>query len=186
MFGSNGLIAGKDVGSFHEVPQLTHIARPKVASQLLNNSSRQLGFLATQAAQKMFAQQRDIFGPIPQGRYIQGKDQQAIIKIFAKLALIHGLFQGKIGRRDDAHIHRSFHGVAHPIDLLLFQHPQQLGLHRWPGLADFIQKKGSAAGCFEQALAIVIGPGEGSLAVAEEFAFQKCLADGRAVDRNKG
>ena len=68
----------------------------------------------------------------------------------------------------------------------LLQHPQQLGLQGQRHVADFVQKQGPAIGRVEQPFPVLVGAGEGPLAVAEQFAFQQLLGQRAAVLSNKG
>jgi hypothetical protein len=63
---------------------------------------------------------------------------------------------------------------------------QQLGLHGQRQVADFIEEQGAAVCGLEEAFAVLLGAGEGPLAVAKELGFQQLLGDGAAVDGNEG
>ena len=52
-------------------------------------------------------------------------------------------------------------------------------------LVIFIEEKGAVIGQFEEAVLGLVGPGEGALDVAEEFAFQQALHQGGAVHRHE-
>ena len=68
------------------------------------------------------------------------------------------------------------------LELPLLQHPQQLGLQVGGNLADFIQQNRAAVGQLEPPFPFVQRPGEGSLFVSKELAFNQVIRDGRAVD----
>ena len=53
--------------------------------------------------------------------------------------------------------------------------PQQLGLRRQGQFANLIQKQGAAVRGFEQAGVIGQCPGEGALAISEQFAFHQLV-----------
>ena len=62
--------------------------------------------------------------------------------------------------------------VAHLLDDLLLEHPQELGLGGQGQVADLVQEDVAAAGRLEAPHPGAVGPGEGPFDVTEEFAFQ--------------
>ena len=75
--------------------------------------------------------------------------------------------------------------VAHAADLAAFEEPQQLRLHRLGQLADLVQEERAAVGHLEQPDAMLVGPGERPLAMAEQLAFDQVLRQGAAIDRHQ-
>ena len=68
----------------------------------------------------------------------------------------------------------------------LLNHLQQLGLQGQRDFPDFIQEDGAVPGGFEFSLALGVGAGERPLFVAEQFALQQLLGQGRAIDGDEG
>ena len=68
----------------------------------------------------------------------------------------------------------------------LLQHLEQLDLHRDRHLADLVQEQRAVgAAALEDALMVVDGAGEGTLAVAEQLGFDQRLGKLRQVDRDE-
>ena len=59
-------------------------------------------------------------------------------------------------------------------------------MERQGEFADFIEENRAAVGQLKAAFAFVGGPGEGSLFVPEEFAFDEVLGQGGAVELDEG
>ena len=90
----------------------------------------------------------------------------------------------RTGQKSRIDLHR--HGLAHGHDFVLLQHAEELGLQGKGKLADFIEKDRSSIGRAEHAQHRLLGARERAANVAEELAFEKTLADTRAIDRDKG
>ena len=90
----------------------------------------------------------------------------------------------RAGQKSRIDLHRQ--GLAHGHDFVLLEHAEELGLQGEGKLADFVEKNRSAIGRPEHAQHRLLGAREGAANVAEELAFEKTLADTRAVDRDKG
>ena len=92
----DGIGTMEDHDLFHGVFQLAHVARPRVVLQYFQSSGAQLRlwslFAAGDAPEKMVAQRRDIFTALAQWRQFQFHHRQAVVEIFAKGAVGHGLF----------------------------------------------------------------------------------------------
>ena len=86
---------------------------------------------------------------------------------------------------NDAHIDVDRLVLADAANLAALQHAQQLGLHRFGQLADFVEKDRAAVGDFEQADAMLVGAGERAFAMAEQLAFDQRLGQRAAIDRHK-
>ena len=68
---------------------------------------------------------------------------------------------------------------------MLLQDPEQLGLHAGGDVADLVQVDGPGPGLHEKSPAAAVRAGERAFLVAEQFALQQVLRDGRAVHRQK-
>ena len=86
----------------------------------------------------MRSQQRNVFFALAQRRQVDGDDVQAVIQVFAELALAHGLPQIDVGGGDDAHIHLHLLHAAQVHELAVLQDAQNLGLRLQVHGADFI------------------------------------------------
>ena len=72
--------------------------------------------------------------------------------------------------------------AADALEALVLQDAQHLGLQGRRHVADLVEKERAAVALLELADAAAVGPGEGALLVAEQFALQQRLRDGGAVD----
>ena len=73
-------------------------------------------------------------------------------------------------------------GSADAFQFAFLQHAQQLGLERGGDLADLVEEYRAAFGLFEASLALRHRAGECAFLMAEQFAFQQRLRQGRAVE----
>ncbi len=67
--------------------------------------------------------------------------------------------------------------AAEPLETLLLQQPQDLGLGAGGHVADFVQEERAAVALLELADPPAVGPGERPLLVAEQLAFQQRLRE---------
>ena len=89
--------------------------------------------------------------------------------------------------RGTHHAHVDSDGVivAHSPDFAALQRPQQTGL-QWLGkLSDLVEKQCAAVSHLEQSRPMLVGTGEGSLAMPKELALHKMLRQGAAVDSDE-
>ena len=115
------------------------------------------------------------------GRWIV-TPRKPIVEVLAKPAAFDHRIEVLVGRGNDADIGRDGLAPAQPLESPLLQQPQDLGLGARGHVADFVQQQRAAVGLLELADAPAVGPGKRPALVAEEFAFQERLGNGRAVD----
>src|SRR5262249_15850927 len=87
---------------------------------------------------------------------------------------------------DNPDIDRDLTGAAHGTNRALLENTQQLDLHGQSHFTDFVQEDGPAIGHFEEATLVLIGSGEGTLQIAEQYPFDQGLRKWPAVDGNGG
>ena len=75
--------------------------------------------------------------------------------------------------------------AAHPLDLALLEHAQELGLHRERHVADLVEEQRAPVGQLEAAGPRPHRAGERPALVAEQLGLEQALGDGRAVDRRR-
>src|SRR3954451_6887499 len=75
--------------------------------------------------------------------------------------------------------------LADSADLAAFQNAEQLGLHRFGQLANFVQKDRSAVGHFEQPDAMLVSTRECAFSVSKQLTFNKHFWKGTAVNGDK-
>ena len=95
-------------------------------------------------------------------------------------------FQVAVRGGHQPHVDLLFLLAAQPNDGAFLQRAQQLALQRQWQLADLVQEDGAAVGQLEPAGAVTLRAGEGAAFVAEEFALEQRLGNGRAVHLDEG
>ncbi len=177
-------------GALDCVFQLADIARPFVIAESVERIFVDAQNAAVRGGrvflQKVIGQQRDVFAALAQVRHADGNHVEAVIEIFAEKIFGDGFVEIAIGGGDDAHIDGNFAGAADRAHGALLQDAQQLHLHGQSHFADFVEEDGSAAGHFKQSALVLIGSGEGSLQIAEQFAFQQSFGKAPQFTETKG
>ena len=107
---------------------------------------------AARVLQKCLNQQRNVFPPIPQGRYSNHDHAEAIEQILPKPLRRDFALEIDVGGGDDPDVHLHEPATADRPDFAFLQDSQQLDLKRRGCLADFIEKDGAAGGLLEDAL----------------------------------
>src|SRR5260370_24950505 len=178
-----------DDHALNHVAQLAHVARPGVAHEgfygVVGNIFGAPAVGGGNFSQKVARQQRDIFLALAQRWNVKRNYVQAVKKVFAEVAPGDFLFQVFIGGGNHAGIHRNRVVFAYAGKALFVERAQNFGLGLQAHVADFIQKESAAISFVEFALLVFQRAGEGSLAVAEEFALNQVFGNGGAVYLNE-
>ena len=160
-----------------------------VAQQLLQLARGQLGhgqLVARRAQhQEVLEEQRYVFTPLAQRRQIHRGDAQAVVQVFAKLALFAQVQQIHLGGGHHAAVDGNEGVGAQAFEHTLLQHAQQLDLHGHGHALDFIEEQRATAGMFQLANAPLARAGEGPGFVAKHFAVEKRVGQPAAVDGHK-
>src|SRR5215210_5498673 len=118
--------------------ELAHVAWPAVLLQELERLGRDAMYFLLHllgcAQRESLREQRDVVAALAERRNAYGNHAEAVEQILAKRAGGSLHREVAIGRRDDAHVHLDGRGAAHPLELLLLEHPQELGLEIEPDL----------------------------------------------------
>ena len=104
-----------------------------------------------------------------------------MVKVLPEIAVLDGIDDVPVGRRDDADIHAQFLRAAHADKGTILEKAQQLGLQRAGHLSDLVEKQRAAVGLLHLPGLLLHGAGERSLFVPEQLALEQRLRDGRAV-----
>ncbi len=156
-------------------------------AQIVLPDLRDLSFVqAAELVEKVIDQQLQVLRTFPQRGQIERNHRQAVEQLLAEQALIHHLFHVPAGGRDEAHLNFDRFVAADRFHLLFLNGPQQLrlGLRRY--FANFIQKDRPPLRLFQQTALGADRAGEGTLDMAEKFAFQQGFGEGAAVDGQEG
>ena len=115
-----------------EVLQLSDIPRPVI---LLEDGERRDGhpqylplISLVVLVEKVLEEQGNILAALPQRRYSDGHDMQAIEEILTKEARIHPLHEIVVRRRNNTHIGVEGLHTSHALEGVLLQNPQESGL----------------------------------------------------------
>src|SRR5688572_24145620 len=151
----NTVVPRKNDRTFDNVLKFADIAGPIVGGQLpqvfLVEARHRHADALDRLPKEMFSQDRNIFRSISERWKINGKNAQAIIKIFAKSAGFRLGFQVAVRRADQPDIHGSGAIITHALELPLLDHAQQFCLKIKWDFTDLIEKKCSILCKFETA-----------------------------------
>ena len=146
---------GEEHRPFHRVSQLAHVARPAIRLQTGHRGGRDVRDALTEfgvvEVDVEIDELWDVAGPLTQRGKGDRHDVEAIIQIGAEPPLLDLVLEIAIRGGNDADIHMDVRGAADPLECLLFQKPQQLGLQQRHHLADFVEKDRAAVRRFNQA-----------------------------------
>ncbi len=132
--------------------------------------------------QERLREGKDVVPPGPQRRDQDLDHGETEIEILSKIPGSDHRLQVAVRGRDQPKIHPPGLGAPHPVELLLLNEPQDLGLQGERQVPDLVQKQGAPLGHLDPPELPGAGPGEGPLLVAEEFVLEERLRDGRAID----
>ena len=129
--GDQVLLLGDDVhGVFQGVLQLPDVAGPviglKQGQGLRGQGAHVFQQLVVVLPNKGLGQGQDVRLPVPQGRDADVDNAQAVIQVLAQQTLLDGLLGRDVDIGQDAHIHLNLGVAAHPAEVSLLDHPQQL------------------------------------------------------------
>src|SRR5438034_966325 len=99
----------QDHGALQGIAQLSHIAWPVMSSKHILNfwsDARHPAFmLAVEKRNKGLGDRQDVLLAVAQRRQVDVEDVEAIVKVFAQGALLHGFVGGFVGGRHYAYVH---------------------------------------------------------------------------------
>ena len=72
-----------------------------------------------------------------------------------------------------------------PPDDPVLNDAEELGLERHRHFRQLVEKEGATIGRFEKARLVTVGPGEGTLPMAEHLALEQRLGQRGAIDRHQ-
>src|SRR6202030_4088061 len=123
-----------------------------------------------------------VFLMLAQGRHVNVENVKAIIKITAYFTAGYGVLRDFVGRGQDAHVYRRFDFAAEAAQLVIFKDSKQFGLSRHWHFPNLIEKNRSALGELKAAGASLESAREGTLFMAEDFAFDQGLGNSGAIN----
>src|SRR5688572_6291794 len=176
----------QDHHPFDRVAQFAHVAGPVETLQHLErravHRARRRSIALRQHVHEVLRQQRDVLATFPQWRHMQRQHVQPIEQIFAETIRRNFLLEFLVGGRQHANVDAMLLRATNAGDLSVLQHAQHLGLSREAHVADFIEEERSLVGLLELSGAIAHGPGERTLHVTKQLAFDQLRRNRGAID----
>src|SRR5271155_5482632 len=172
-------------GAFDKVLQFADISGPWVSRQRFHRIRRDyvnsLVHASSVECREMPHQSRNIFRALPQGRHLDRKYFQAIIKVVAKGPLFH--HRGQIPMRgcDQPPVNLMGAVAPEPLEFLLLQNAQQFGLKFQRYIANLVKKQRAFVGQLEPSRFLRDGACECSSFVAEQLALEKSKRNRGAI-----
>src|SRR5262249_10097858 len=106
--------------------------------------------------QQVADQWGQVLGPLAQGRQEDDKPFEAIIQVRSEPAAGDERLQVLVRGGDEAHVGRERLAAAQPVEALLLEHTQHLGLKRQWHVADLVEQERAAGALLEFADAAAI------------------------------
>src|SRR5262249_53871077 len=119
-------------GSFDDVLELAHVARPRVARQLIERFSRdphpRFVVLRAIEIQEVLYEKRDIVTPFGKPGAANGNHMQSIEKVFPKITAFDCRLEVAIGRRHESEV-SPLGSSSNGFELCILQDSKELDLH---------------------------------------------------------
>src|SRR5262249_52009352 len=157
---------------------------PAVLAQQVNrrgsDALRIFAQFSVEAAKIVLHQERQVVAALAQGRQVDREHAEPIKQVLPKSPVRYERLQITIRGRQQALAGLNRLVAAQSLKALVLKGAKQLALGERRHVADFVEKQRSAGALLEFADALAVGAGERPLLMAEQFAFQKLLGNGRA------
>src|SRR5438552_1496036 len=165
--------------------ELAHVSLPFVRAERAVGVGGEGPRRALQArrgrGEEVLDQERQVLDPLAQRREDDRDDVRPVVEVLAEAPRLHLGLEVLVGGGEDADVDLEGAVAAHPLELALLEHAQDLRLRLRPHVADLVEEERPAVGDLELALARRDGPREGALLVAEELALDQLARERRAV-----
>src|SRR5208283_655332 len=163
---------------FQRVQKFPSVARPLVILERLFRLSIDPDFaerlILQDLTQNVTGKRNNILFALPERWDRETDHVEAVEKVLPKAALIHHLLKRPIARSDQTKINPYERSAAYSLQLLFFQHPQQLWLHFQRKITDLVQKHRAAVGKFKfSRFSLGQCSRERSLFITEELRFKQ-------------
>ena len=134
----------------------------------------------------MLQQAALVLAQVAQRRDRHGEHAEAVVEVGPEAAGPNLLLEVAVGGGQHPRLAQARGGLAHALELAVFQHAQELGLQLQRQLADFVEEQAAVACILEIAGAVGVGAGERALGVAEQRGLDQVRRNGGAVQREIG
>ena len=161
-----------------DVPELAHVAGPRVCPKGVKRLSRDAGprdlVLRGEDLDVIVHEEIDVGAPFVQRRHFQVQHVQPVEQVLAELARRHGLHEVAVCGRDDTDVGAAaVRGSSHRLYLAGLEEPQQERLHAKAHFAHFIKENSAAVSLAQEPGIVAIRPGEAASHMTEELGFQQ-------------
>ena len=137
-------------------------------------------------SQQMPGQRNNIAASLPQRRDIERNNIEAIKQVLPKPFLFDHPGKILIGGGDNSKVTFDHPSAADPLESLVFEDSQQLGLQFERHLPDLIQKQGATISQFNlPRLAAATGAGKSTTGISEQFRLKQILGNSCAIDMDR-
>ena len=168
----------------HHVPQLAHVAGPRMTEQPAHGrwiDARSHAGLAADVVEETADQDGDVSLPLAQRRQLDLQLAQPVIEVGAKRARRHARPEVHGAGRDHAHVELPFGARADALDRSSFEDAEQLGLQRQGEAVDLVEEQGSVVGLLEEPWMLGGRPAERAARMAEKDGLGELDGRGRHV-----
>src|SRR5579863_2799046 len=174
---------------FNRVLQFADVARPVMMGQAGHGLARYwLCFYFAAPGiflHKVVRQLGYVFFALAQGWHLQFDHGQPVVQIAAESSCPHGLVQVAVGSGNQSDVDFNRPRSAHPLELALLQHTQQLHLKRRRQFSNLVEEHHAAVGHFQPAFFLDNGSGKRPAFMPKQIGLQKRVGNGRAIDRHE-
>src|SRR5918994_1497202 len=117
----------------------------------------------------MLDERRYVLEPFAQRGNRDREDEDAVIEVFSKRALLDERLEIAMGGDNDARVHFDRPLAAHTLELTLFEQAQELGLHGSRHVADLVEEQRPFVGLLELSEVPCRSAGKRPLLVTEQL-----------------
>lgn len=182
----DGLFGGEGDDVVHGVDELAYVAGPSICFDHAHGVGRETHGASAGGdgppGEQVGGEGGDVFGPITEGRQVDGYNAQSVVQVCAERAAGDGVFEVHVGGGDDADVRHARARFTDALERAFLQEAKELGLQRRVQVTDLIEEEGAAGGCLHGPDAVAHGSGEGASDVTEQLAFDEVEGERGAVD----
>ena len=186
---ADGASRGGQRGARHGAFELSNVARPMIAGQLVQGVLGERLAVDRQSVggavprQQAMGQRGNIGRTLAQRREPDRERVDPVVEILTESLVPHVVIQRPVRRRDQAEV--GFDGAMAPETLVavLFEHPQQLGLRHEREVPDFVEEQRAVVCQLQPARLAIVSARKRPLFVAEDLGLEERVGQRRAVER---
>ncbi len=171
-----------------DIAQLANVPRPIISIQhfyvAFGDPADLFPHLFIEFVDKLPSQLGNLLLALPQGRKVNWKDIETIVKVATETPLFDIGSQITVGSCDDPHIDLDGLRIAEPFELSLLKHAKKLDLYVQWQLTNLVQEQGGTVCQIKPSYLPAKSSGEGAFFAAEQFTFHQGCWQSGAIDDN--